>query len=68
MIQKSIDTIMKDRTTIIIAHRMATIQKADTIIVMDKGKIQEQGTHEELMQKDSFYAHLYNIQFANTKF
>ena len=66
MIQKSIDTIMKDRTTIIIAHRMATIQKVDTIIVMDKGRIQEQGTHEELIQKDSFYAHLYNIQFANT--
>ena len=53
LIQYATDTITKGRTSIIIAHRLATIKKADTIIVMDKGKIVEKGTHSKLLQKEN---------------
>ncbi|MDY0780276.1 ABC transporter ATP-binding protein [Tenacibaculum sp. IB213877] len=65
MIQYATDEITKDRTSIIIAHRLATIKKADTIIVMDKGKIVEKGSHQELLQKESgYYKNLYDKQFS----
>ena len=65
MIQYATDTITKDRTSIVIAHRLATIKKADMIIVMDKGEIVEQGTHKELLKKqDGYYRNLYDKQFS----
>ncbi len=67
LIQKATEKITKNRTSIIIAHRLATIQKADKIIVMDEGKIVEQGTHKELLLKKGYYSELYNIQFAQKK-
>ncbi len=67
LIQDATDKITKNRTSIIIAHRLATIQKADKIIVMDEGKIVEQGTHKELLAKKGYYSNLYNIQFAQKK-
>lgn len=64
MIQNATDKITKDRTSIVIAHRLATIKKADKIIVMDAGKIVEEGTHKELLQlENGFYRNLYEVQF-----
>ncbi|MDT0557014.1 ABC transporter ATP-binding protein [Ichthyenterobacterium sp. W332] len=64
LIQDATDKITTGRTSIIIAHRLATIQKADKIIVMDAGKIVEQGTHNELLKKeDGYYRNLYEVQF-----
>ena len=67
LIQRATETITKNRTSIIIAHRLATIQKADKIIVMDKGEIVEQGTHQELLQQKGYYSRLYEIQFESSK-
>ncbi len=65
MIQHATDEITKGRTSIVIAHRLATIKKADTIIVMDKGVIVEQGNHNQLLQKnDGYYKNLYEKQFS----
>ena len=54
---------MKDRTSFVIAHRLSTIKNADMILVMKDGDIIEQGTHDELLAKNGFYAELYNSQF-----
>ena len=62
-IQDAMDNLMKVRTSFIIAHRLSTIKNADLILVMNYGDIVEQGTHEELLAKDGFYAELYNSQF-----
>jgi subfamily B ATP-binding cassette protein MsbA len=67
MIQTATDTITKDRTSIVIAHRLATIKKADKILVMDAGKIVESGTHKELLKKDGYYRTLYKVQFSAEK-
>ena len=64
-IQKAFLTMMKGRTSFIVAHRLSTIREADVIIVMKDGKIIEQGNHESLLQENGFYATLYNSQFAN---
>ena len=65
MIQYATETITKDRTSIVIAHRLATIKQADKIIVMDKGFIVEEGTHQELLVKENgYYKNLYDKQFA----
>lgn len=62
-VQAALERLMKGRTTLIIAHRLSTIIGADRIIVLSKGKIVEQGTHQELIEKNGYYARLYTIQF-----
>lgn len=64
-IQDAMDNLMKGRTSFIIAHRLSTIKNADLILVMDHGDIVEQGSHEELLALDGFYARLYNSQFED---
>ena len=64
-IQKAFDTMMQGRTTFIVAHRLSTIREADVILVMRDGHIVEQGNHEELLEKNGFYAQLYHSQFAH---
>lgn len=63
-IQQAFATMMQGRTSFIVAHRLSTIKEADTILVMNAGKIIEQGKHDELLQKNGFYARLYNSQFS----
>lgn len=65
LIQKAMVNLMKGRTSFVIAHRLSTIRDSDCILVMDKGDIVEQGSHEELMAKNGFYANLYNSQFEH---
>lgn len=68
LIQKAIGKITKDRTSIVIAHRLATIKKADLIMVMEKGKIVEQGSHKELLKKENgHYLNLYEAQFSDVE-
>lgn len=64
LIQKDFDKIMENKTSIVIAHRLSTIQNADNIIVLDGGKIVEQGNHQKLIEKKGAYYELYNSQFA----
>ena len=64
LIQKTMDDLMRDRTSFVIAHRLSTIVDADTILVVNHGTIVEQGTHRELLAKDGFYAEIYNSQYA----
>ena len=61
-IQEALDVLSKDRTTLIVAHRLSTITHADKIIVMQNGEIVETGTHKELIEKQGAYEHLYSIQ------
>ncbi|WP_289041468.1 ABC transporter ATP-binding protein [uncultured Zobellia sp.] len=65
LIQRATEKITEGRTSIIIAHRLATIKKADTIIVMDAGKIVETGTHKQLLKKGGYYSNLYEAQFLS---
>jgi ATP-binding cassette subfamily B protein len=64
LIQQTMDELMQSRTSFVIAHRLSTIVNADTILVVNEGKIVEQGTHEELLKKNGFYAEIYNSQYA----
>ncbi|TWW00495.1 ABC transporter ATP-binding protein [Chitinophaga pinensis] len=66
LIQRAIDKLISDRTSIIIAHRLSTISKASKIIVLDKGEIREMGTHEELLKLEGFYYKLHSMQFRQT--
>ena len=65
LVQAALEKLMKDRTTLVIAHRLATVQRADRIIVMDQGRIVETGSHAELVQQDGLYAHLARLQFVS---
>jgi ATP-binding cassette subfamily B protein len=64
MVQAALETAMQGRTTLVIAHRLATVQRADCIWVLDKGRLVEQGTHDELIQRGGLYASLAALQFA----
>ena len=64
VVQKAIDNLMKDRTVMVIAHRLSTVRNADKIVVLNNGKIVEKGTHEELLQKEGEYAALYKTQLS----
>ena len=63
LVQEALQRLMKGRTTLVIAHRLSTVQNADRIIVLDAGKIVEQGPHAELLAADGLYASLYKMQF-----
>ena len=63
LVQKALDELMKARTTIVIAHRLATVLKADRILVMDEGRIIEEGTHQSLIRQNGLYAKLARLQF-----
>jgi subfamily B ATP-binding cassette protein MsbA len=67
LIQAAMTNVMKDRTTVVIAHRLSTIRNADKILVVDRGKVVEIGTHEELCQMDGIYKKLYDLQFPEEK-
>ena len=67
VVQEALNRLMVGRTSIIIAHRLSTIKNADRILVLDKGKLVEDGTHEELMEKNGLYAHLYQIQYRTNE-
>ena len=64
MIQQALDELCRGRTTLIVAHRLSTIQGADKIVVLTEEGIQEEGSHRELLERDGLYARLYNSQFA----
>lgn len=65
IIQDALANLMRNRTTLVIAHRLSTVENADQILVLDKGRIVESGTHKELLDKDGHYAALYRMQFDN---
>ena len=65
VVQEALDRLMIGRTSFVIAHRLSTIKNADKILVLEKGCLVEQGTHDELMAKDGLYAHLYKIQYRS---
>lgn len=64
-IQAALDRVMQGRTTLVIAHRLSTIEKADVIMVMDQGRIVEQGSHTELLARNGHYARLHSMQFQD---
>ena len=65
MLQQAMQNVMKGRTSFVIAHRLSTIRNADKILALKDGEIIESGTHDELLEKNWFYASLYNSQFKN---
>jgi ATP-binding cassette subfamily B multidrug efflux pump len=67
LIQTAIEKLMAGRTSVIVAHRLSTIQKANQIIVLDKGEVVEKGSHEQLLQRNGHYAHLYQMQFKHAE-
>ena len=67
LVQEALNRLMVGRTAFVIAHRLSTIKNADRILVLEKGRLAEDGTHEELMEKNGLYAHLYQIQYRNNR-
>lgn len=67
VVQEAIDNALAERTALVVAHRLSTIRNADRIIVMDKGRVAESGTHQTLLELDGLYRHLYDIQFTDKK-
>jgi subfamily B ATP-binding cassette protein MsbA len=66
LVEEALERLMQGRTTIIIAHRLSTVHRADRIAVLDDGKLVELGSHAELMARDGLYARLYRMQFRET--
>ncbi|MEQ9695692.1 ABC transporter ATP-binding protein [Shimia sp. SDUM112013] len=64
VVQQALDRLAKGRTTLVIAHRLSTVREADKIVVMDQGKVVDEGSHEDLLARDGIYADLYNLQFS----
>ena len=64
-LQRALDELMKDRTAIIIAHRLSTIRAADRLVVLQKGRVVEQGSHEELLRQGGLYAKLHALHFSH---
>jgi ATP-binding cassette subfamily B protein len=65
MVQAALESAMRGRTTLVIAHRLATVQQADRILVLDHGRLVEQGSHTELVQQGGIYARLAELQFTS---
>ena len=63
-VQAALDVLMRGRTTIVIAHRLSTVERADRIVVLERGRIAETGRHAELLAAEGLYAKLYRMQFA----
>jgi subfamily B ATP-binding cassette protein MsbA len=66
LVQDALQHLMPDRTTLVIAHRLSTIEHADQVLVLDEGRLVEQGTHAELIARGGVYAHLHRLQFRET--
>ena len=65
-LQRALDNLMRGRTSLVIAHRLSTIKRADRILVMDAGRIVEEGSHEQLLERGGIYKHLYDLQFRDS--
>lgn len=65
LVQEALERLMKGRTAFVIAHRLSTIKNADRIVVLKQGRIEEFGTHEQLLNQDGLYSHLYSVQFGD---
>jgi len=65
LVQEAVERLLRNRTTFVIAHRLSTVQEADRILVLDRGRIEDEGTHDELLARDGLYQRLYRMQFRD---